>query len=219
LVCPWPEADISKLGAVGIFDESVARGNRWAHRSRVQTGKKAIARKGDEVIARSLLALPSFAVAGVYVAVLLLPDVTEYFPMGSLQDVLESSRAVVALICVVVWAFALFLVAQDELKSAGLIGRAVFSVALLLLVSLIPVAGMLSTNPIGGPVYLLFQSSMIFVTISIAFAVSALLTTEGESGWPLRISFFVGFFSVFFLPIGIWFLRPRVTGLLRNESP
>jgi hypothetical protein len=174
---------------------------------------------GDEVIARGLLALPSFAVASVYAAILLLPDVTEYFLTGHLQDLLETSRAVVALIWVVLWAFALFLVAQEELRSAALVGRTIFSVALLLLVLMIPVTGTLSEQPIGGPMRWLFQSSMIFVVIGIAFAVSALLTTEGDSGWPISFSFVVGFFSVFFLPIGIWFLRPRITRLLQNKSP
>jgi hypothetical protein len=124
----------------------------------------------------------------------------------------------VALIWIVLWAFALFLVAQEELKSAAMVGRTIFSVALLLLVLLIPVAKTLSEHPIGGWIPTLFQSSMIFVAIGIAFAVSALLTTEGESGWPLTFSFVIGFLSVFFLPIGIWFLRPRITRLLRNES-
>jgi hypothetical protein len=150
------------------------------------------------VIARRLLALPSLAVVGIYAAVILLPDVTEYFLTGRLQDILESSRAVVALIWIVLWAFALFLVAQEELQSAGLVGRTIFSVAMLLLVLQIPVAGMLSADPIGGLVLLLFQSSMMFFAISIALAVSALLATEGESGWPFRFSFLIGWLSVFF---------------------
>jgi hypothetical protein len=41
------------------------------------------------VIARRLLALPSLAVVGIYAAVIVLPDVTEYFLTGAFRTFLN----------------------------------------------------------------------------------------------------------------------------------
>lgn len=154
------------------------------------------------MLARLLLTLPSFAIVGLYAAIMLLPKAGVSVPSTAL------------LMCSLLWAFALYLVAQRAQNKRARVGRAIFLIAITVL-TVVAVLPEFSESTANGPLHLLVPAGMAFVFVGIGLAASALLSAEGRNDWPLKLSHAVIFFSMAFLPVGIWFLRPRVNRLLR----
>jgi hypothetical protein len=153
------------------------------------------------MLARRLLGPSSLAVTAVCVAVVLLAR------LGN------AAFATALILCSLLWAFALYSVAQTVLNERAGLGRVTFPIAIVLIaaVTLVPQLAEAAENE---PQFFVAPLSMTFVFISILLAVNALLRTEGKSGWPFGFSSMLAFLGIFFLPVGIWFLRPRVESLL-----
>ena len=156
------------------------------------------------MFSRTVMALPSFAVVGLYAAILVMPKLGLPVP------------ATAMLMCSLVWAVALYLVAQLHSNAKVRIGPIIFCIAIALVVIVTPLLPRLPQSITGDPVHLLLFVSGAFVFVAIGLAASALLNAEGKNDFPWTISHAVIFFSIFFLPVGIWFLRPRVCRLARS---
>lgn len=154
------------------------------------------------MFSRTVLALPSLAVVGLYAAILLAPKLGLSVPASAL------------LMCSLVWAFALYLFARRRSNSRAHFGSVIFWIAIALLVITEPLLPHTSEWEMGSPLHLLLLGSGAFVLVAIVLAASALLNAEGKNDFPWTISHAVTFFSIVFLPAGIWFLRPRIVQLL-----
>ena len=152
---------------------------------------------------RRLLGLSSLAVTAICVAAMVLAR------LGN------AASATAMLMCSLVWAFALYLVAQKALNENGGFGRVMFPIALAL-VAAITLLPQFTNASEGDTFYFVPPVIVIFAAITVLFAVSALLRTEGKSGWLFTFSSALVFFGIAFLPVGIWFLRPRVAELLER---
>jgi hypothetical protein len=153
------------------------------------------------MLARGLLALPSFAIVAICAAI------------AFLAKIVNAGWATALTMCSLVWAFALYLVAQRTLSERPGLGRILFPIAMIL-VAAIAALPQVDEARSTEPLYYLPPVSMLFVVVSLGFAVSALRRSEGKSDWPFTLSSALAVFAIAFLPLGIWFLRSRADQLL-----
>lgn len=159
-----------------------------------------------KMFARQLLGLPSFAITGICATVALLSRLA------------QMPWAMALLICSLLWGFALYSVAQNVLNERAGMGRVTFPVAMLLIAASLLLPQQAHANP-GHPLYWVPPSGILFFIVSLAFAVSALLRTEGRLGWVWANSPMNTIVAIAFLPIGVWFLRPRIEEMLQRAAP
>lgn len=164
------------------------------------------------MLARKLLATPPimvvafyvFAIAALTLTAMVLPAVRTSAVIGFF-----------AWMCAVIWALALFVVAHKALRMGrGLIGKTFFVTTFVLFAAATIVDMWLGSSIWDTRMAVLMFVSVLCAVISMGFAVSALETFEGGSGWPLTGSMQNTVTAILFLPIGIWFLQKRVERLL-----
>lgn len=155
------------------------------------------------MLARRLLGLSPIAI------------VASYATITALAKLADTIWIYVPALCSLVWGFALYLVAQNVANERAGIGRITFPIAIILTAAAATVPQVYGAIQ-GDPLYYLEPASVALVVMSIGLAVSALLRSEHRSDWVFTWSSIFAILAILFLPLGVWFLQPRVADLLRR---
>jgi hypothetical protein len=158
------------------------------------------------MFARQLLALSPLAIVAICATVALLARLAHAVWASAL------------IMCSLVWAFALYSVAQKVLNERPGFGRITFPIAIAL-IGAATVVPQVYGAPRDDPMSFVGPVGMIHVMVSLGFSMSALLRTEGRIGWVFTETSALAIFVMAFLPLGIWFLRPRIEELLQRAAP
>ncbi|MEQ1709493.1 MAG: hypothetical protein ABL864_14305 [Terricaulis sp.] len=169
------------------------------------------------MIGKQIATVSPIVVVAIFVVTLAGLELLEAHTSGPLQQSVRSVGILFPSIAIVVWSFGLFALAQHSRGVRPSLWSAIFGLALLFLLISIPInsqlfvaleSGVQPQFPLG-----MFVSAAL-VVVCVGLATSAFLAATGADNSPFKfLPFGATFVAIYFLPLGIWFLRKRIAAL------
>lgn len=136
---------------------------------------------------------------------------------GDTQRSLRSIGLILPSIAVLAWSYKLLALAERARGLRFRIKAWLFVAALLFLILLAPVLGGLFLSlemGVGPPFPIVAFVAGVLTPVCVGITTHAFLTAAGDDNSPFHFfPFGLTFLGIFFLPLGIWFLRDRIARL------
>ncbi|MBX9684940.1 MAG: hypothetical protein K2X41_14250 [Hyphomicrobium sp.] len=174
------------------------------------------------MIGDRIASAPPIVVVAVFGITLAFLELLAANTSGGFQQSVRSMGIVFPSTFVVAWSFGLFNLARRSRRTRPKFWPAIFGLALLFLLISIPVnSQVLAALEMGRqpqiPIVMLVAAALVMVCVGLA--TSAFLNATGADNSPFRlVPFGVTAVAIYFLPIGIWFLRNRIAAIASADA-